>query len=153
MRWRSSDHGAGSALALGVVAALAIVTTVLLPFTLLMPLKHRVKDAADAAALAAADVAVGLVPGAPCEVAAAVAEANGAAMTACEVNGLLATVTAGVLVLGLPVTATSTAGPPVRELVSSDAFRGTPWDASLAAVCMVSLSGDDNSAPNATSLN
>ncbi len=99
-------------LALGTVAVLAVAITVLLPFVLLLPVKHRVKDAADAAALAAADVAVGLVPGAPCDLAATVAEGNGAEVLACRVDGLIATVTAGVTVLGLPLTATSSAGPP-----------------------------------------
>ena len=101
-------------LALATVAALAVSTTVVLPFVLLIPVKHRVKDAADAAALAAADVAIGLAPGAPCDLAAAVAEGNGASVLACRVDGLVATVTAGVTVLSLPITATSTAGPPTR---------------------------------------
>ena len=112
MLWRSGDRGAGSVLALATVAGLAAAITVLLPFALMLPVKHRVKDAADAAALAAADVAVGLVPGAPCELAATVAGGNGASVTACEVDGLIVTVTAGVTVLGLPITATSSAGPP-----------------------------------------
>jgi secretion/DNA translocation related TadE-like protein len=114
VRWRSGDRGAGSVLALATVAGLAGAITVLLPFALMLPVKHRVKDAADAAALAAADVAVGLVPGAPCELAAAVAEGNGASLTACEVDGLVATVTAGATVAGLPISATSSAGPPAR---------------------------------------
>ena len=111
MRWRSDDCGAGSVVALGTVAALALAITTLLPFTLVTPVKHRVKDAADAAALAAADVAAGLVPGLPCELAAAVVEANGASLAGCRVDGQTATVTAGAAVLGLRLTATSTAGP------------------------------------------
>jgi secretion/DNA translocation related TadE-like protein len=99
-------------LALATVAALAVAITMLLPFALLIPVKHRVKDAADASALAAADVAVGLVPGVPCEVAAMVAQANGASLADCRLDGLVATVTAGASVLGLPVAATSSAGPP-----------------------------------------
>jgi secretion/DNA translocation related TadE-like protein len=112
VRWRSDERGAGSLLAVGIVAALAVAITVLLPFVLAVPVKHRVKDAADAAALAAADAAVGLVPGVPCDLAAAVAEGNRASVLACRVDGLVATVTTGVTLLGIPITATSTAGPP-----------------------------------------
>ncbi|MFC0681973.1 Rv3654c family TadE-like protein [Lysobacter korlensis] len=115
MRWRNDEGGAGSVLALGTVAALAVAITVLLPFALLAPVKHRVKDAADAAALAAADSVVGLAPGAPCELATTVAEGNGASVLRCSVDGLIATITAGVTLLGLPITATSSAGPPAEN--------------------------------------
>jgi secretion/DNA translocation related TadE-like protein len=112
VRWRSDDRGAGSVLALAVVAALGLGMSVLLPFTLLLPIKPRVKGAADAAALAAADAAVGLVPGAPCELAATVADANGSSVLTCRVDGLVATVSTGTTVLGVPISATSSAGPP-----------------------------------------
>jgi secretion/DNA translocation related TadE-like protein len=112
VRWRRDDRGAGSVLALAAVAALGLATSVLLPFALVVPVKHRVKDAADAAALAAADVAVGLVPGVPCELAATVADGNGASVLACRVDGLVATVTTGVTLLGVPISASSSAGPP-----------------------------------------
>jgi secretion/DNA translocation related TadE-like protein len=116
VRWRSSDRGAGSLLALGTVAALAVAVSGTLPLALLTPVKHRVKDAADAAALAAASVAVGLAPGAPCESAATVTDGNGARLVDCRVDGLVVTVTAGVAVLGIPFTATSTAGPSAERL-------------------------------------
>jgi secretion/DNA translocation related TadE-like protein len=112
VRWGSDERGSGAVLSLAPVAALAAVVTILLPFALLMPVKHRVKDAADAAALAAADVAVGLVPGAPCEVAATVVEGNGAELADCRMDGPIATVTAAATVAGVPVRATSSAGPP-----------------------------------------
>jgi secretion/DNA translocation related TadE-like protein len=113
VRWeRGEERGSGSILAVGMVAALFASTAVVLPFALALPVKHRVKDAADAAALAAADVLVGRTPGAPCEIAGFVAEANRADVVRCELDGLVATVTTGATVLGLAVTATSSAGPP-----------------------------------------
>ena len=111
MRCRRNDRGSGSVLAVGVVATLAIAVTGTLPFALLTPVKHRVKDAADAAALAAASVALGFEPGVPCEAAETVAAGNGAVLVDCRVEGLIVTVTAATTALGLPLTATSTAGP------------------------------------------
>jgi recombinational DNA repair protein RecR len=49
--------------------------------------------AADAAALAAADAASGVVDGAPCERAAEIAVAAGSELAACELDGVIATVT------------------------------------------------------------
>ena len=72
---------------------------------------RSVEAAADAAALAAADTAVGLVPGYPCERAAEIAEANGASLVACETDGLVITVAVGRTLLGFAVTAAATAGP------------------------------------------
>jgi secretion/DNA translocation related TadE-like protein len=53
---------------------------------------QRLAGAADAAALAAADAASGAVVGVPCELAEHVSAVFGAALTACEVDGLTATV-------------------------------------------------------------
>lgn len=77
-----------------------------------LSVRQAVAGAADAAALAAADVASGLLPGFPCAQAERVAEANGATLEACHVDGLIATVSVGSSVLGIPVTAGATAGPP-----------------------------------------
>ncbi len=118
MRWGRED-GAGSVLAIAVAAATGVLVGTLLPLLAALSAKQRVASAADAAALAAADVAVGIVAGAPCALAAHVAEANDAAVTACELRGLEATVTASVHVLGIPVTATATAGPPPAATVEA----------------------------------
>lgn len=48
-------------------------------------LKHRAGNAADLAALAAADTARGLVPGDPCQIARDVASVNGADLLECTV--------------------------------------------------------------------
>jgi secretion/DNA translocation related TadE-like protein len=114
VRWRRQERGSGSVLALAVVAALALTVAGTLPFALATPLKHRMKDAADAAALAAASAALGAVPGSPCELAAVVAEHNSASLLDCRVDGLVVTVTAGTVALGMRLTATSTAGPESR---------------------------------------
>lgn len=66
---------------------------------------------ADAAALAAADVASGLLPGVPCEAAAALAAANRVTLTGCTVAGPVVTVEVARGWL-IPVTARATAGPP-----------------------------------------
>jgi secretion/DNA translocation related TadE-like protein len=95
------------ALGLGVVAVLLLV----LPVYAALAARHSVAAAADAAALAAADVASGLVPGHPCDVARRVAAANGASVELCAVDGLVATVTVGRTILGFPLSERATAGP------------------------------------------
>jgi secretion/DNA translocation related TadE-like protein len=49
--------------------------------------RHRAQAAADLAALAAADVALGRRPGDPCALATAVAAANGGRLVSCTVEG------------------------------------------------------------------
>jgi secretion/DNA translocation related TadE-like protein len=71
---------------------------------------------ADAAALAAADVASGLVSGFPCARAARVAAANRASLASCAVDGLIVTVVVSRSILGITVTATATAGPPGSDM-------------------------------------
>jgi len=105
------DRGAGSVLAVAIVAALVAVTALALPLYMVLSAKQAVGGAADAAALAAADVRVGILPGEPCAVAARVASANGAQLGACEFDGLVVTVTARTSVAGLAVEASATAGP------------------------------------------
>lgn len=106
-----SERGSGTIVAVGLAAAIAMLTATSLPLYSALVAKQSVAAASDAAALAAADVAVGRATGSPCEVAARVAAANGASLTECAVDGLVATVTASRSILGLAVEATSTAGP------------------------------------------
>lgn len=68
--------------------------------------------AVDAAALAGGDVLLGWVAGEPCAVASRVAEANGAALTACRIEGLEVVVTVSATLLGTAVERTARAGPP-----------------------------------------
>ena len=68
--------------------------------------------AADAAALAAADTALGAAPGSPCANADRVAAKHGANLVRCEIDGLVATIETAASFAGIPVHARSRAGPP-----------------------------------------
>lgn len=102
----------GSVVTVAIATGLVALTATTLPVMSALVARQTVSGAADAAALAAADVAVGLVGGFPCETASRVAAANGAGVDSCEVDGLVATVTVSRGILGIGVTATATAGPP-----------------------------------------
>jgi hypothetical protein len=67
---------------------------------------------ADAAALAAADIASGLLPGDPCEAAGRIAAAGGATLSQCDVDGLIATVAVSAPAGALTALARARAGPP-----------------------------------------
>ena len=108
----TDEQGAGTALALALVAAIAAVAVLLGAVGLVLDTRRRVASAADAAALAGADVALGNATGIPCDRAADVAGANGVALEGCEQAGDLVRVTASAVVLGLPVRAVAVAGPP-----------------------------------------
>jgi secretion/DNA translocation related TadE-like protein len=82
------------------------------PLFLALSVRQAVAGAADAAALAAADTASGLLPGYPCESAARVSAANGFTLTDCGLDGLVATVRVGASVLGIPLSVAASAGPP-----------------------------------------
>ena len=111
MRVRS-DAGAGSILAVAIVAAAVILALAMVGLGAGLVARQRTIGAADAAALAAADVLLGAAPGDPCGVAAELATANGATLLACGLDGYLATVTLRADLVGAPILAQSTAGPP-----------------------------------------
>lgn len=98
-------------MAIGIVGALVLLAATALPLFAVLATRSAVAGAADAAALAAADVRVGVVGGFPCDVAADVASANGATLSSCTVDGYVATVSVERSVLGFRVTARATAGP------------------------------------------
>lgn len=102
----------GSALAIGVVACAAALTVSLVGIGAAAAFGQRLAGAADAAALAAADAASGAVAGIPCERAEQIAAVAGASVQACELDGLIATVTLGSEFLHLPASASARAGPP-----------------------------------------
>ena len=106
------ERGSGSLLGVGVIAALLAVTFLAIPLAVALSGVQRAWAAADASALAAADVAIGILPGIPCESAAAVAEANGATLGMCAVDGAVVTVSVEIAVLGFGVSGRATAGPP-----------------------------------------
>ncbi|HWU47541.1 MAG TPA: Rv3654c family TadE-like protein [Humibacter sp.] len=106
------ERGSGSVLAVAVLACVLVMTAAVVPTSAALVIKQRVVAAADAAALATADTASGLVAGVPCDVGRRTARRNGAALTACSVHGTIATVTASSNWLGLTITVAARAGPP-----------------------------------------
>jgi secretion/DNA translocation related TadE-like protein len=107
-----ADRGAGAVLALAIVGATTVLLVSVLALGASLVLRQRVIGAADAAALAAADAASGAVAGVPCGLAARVASANHTVLSACHLDGLVATVTVSASFGPVPFSARSTAGPP-----------------------------------------
>lgn len=105
---------AGSALAAGVLSVAAALSLGLAAVAGASVTAQRAAGAADAAALAAADGASGAVPSAegPCVLAARVAEAAGAALTGCTLEGFVATVEVQAAYAGLAAVSRARAGPP-----------------------------------------
>ena len=112
MAWWRADEGAGSVLALAIVAAVVSAALALVIATAAFAARQRIVAAADAAALAASDVRLGVVAGDPCAVAERVARAHGARLSACVLDGAVATVEATADLLGMPVRVAARAGPP-----------------------------------------
>ncbi|WP_344754715.1 Rv3654c family TadE-like protein [Leifsonella bigeumensis] len=94
------------------MSAILAVVLLVVPLYSVLVARGWATAAADAAALAAADVAVGIAPGVPCSTAASVAKINRAVVTECQADGVMVTVRVSIPVLGFPVSATATAGPP-----------------------------------------
>ena len=105
------ERGAGTVVTLGTGLGIVAVFLLVLPLYAALGARHSVAAAADAAALAAADAASGVVPGNPCDTAERVAAANGAFVGACTVDGLVVTVTAARRLLGFVIAESATAGP------------------------------------------
>jgi secretion/DNA translocation related TadE-like protein len=109
---RPREHGAGSVLALAAVAVTVTLTTAAVAVAGAWGARQLAGVAADAAALAAADVAVGRASGDPCDRAAEVAAANGASVTGCAVKGVIVTIDVSVPYHGWQTHASARAGPP-----------------------------------------
>ena len=109
----ADDDASGSVLGVAIAGSIVAALALVIPLYTGLGIRERVDTAADAAALAGADVAAGISPGAPCLIAAHIAEANGATLEACAVDGLVVTVRARVRFFGLNLTSMATAGPPV----------------------------------------
>jgi secretion/DNA translocation related TadE-like protein len=107
-----SDEGSGSILAIGIQSAVAILAVTSIPLYAVLAARSQTQAAADAAALAAADVRRGVVGGFPCDVAETVANANRVELSGCALDGYIATVDVHRDVLGFRVSARATAGPP-----------------------------------------
>lgn len=102
----------GSILTASVAGSTVLLTALVLPLGAALVEKRAIAAAADAAALAGADVASGLVPGYPCDEAARLAAANGGTLASCDVDGAVVTVEVSGSVLGIPFSVRATAGPP-----------------------------------------
>jgi len=101
-------------LAVAILGATLALTAVLLPLLAAFAVSQAVHNAADAAALAAADTASGLVAGYPCGVAAEAARLNEASVSACAVDGLIASVSVERRFLVFTLGSNARAGPPVE---------------------------------------
>lgn len=106
------ERGAGSVLALAVVAVTVTVTLAAVGVAGAWGASRKAAVAADAAALAAADAAVGRTDADPCGLAETVARANGATLTDCVLAGVLVTVDVAVPYHGWEASASARAGPP-----------------------------------------
>lgn len=106
------ERGSGSVLGIALIGAIVGLVVGVVPLYAVLAGRSNLAGAADAAALAAADARVGVVTGYPCDRAAEVAEANGATLTACDVDGLIATVSVSATFAGFRLESTATAGPP-----------------------------------------
>ncbi|WP_065571299.1 Rv3654c family TadE-like protein [Microbacterium oleivorans] len=104
---------AGTATTVGVLAVTATLAVGFVTAGAAASTAARAAGAADAAALAAADTASGLVLGEPCEQAADVAAHVGASLTACRLDGLIATVEVSVAFAAWDARARARAGPPL----------------------------------------
>lgn len=107
-----TEKGSAGVAALAMLAMLAALTLAVVGVGAALAARQRVIVAADAGALAAADTALGIHPGVPCEEAARVVEAHQASLAGCEVEGVVATVSASGSIAGVVVTARARAGPP-----------------------------------------
>jgi secretion/DNA translocation related TadE-like protein len=107
-----SEGGSGSILAMAILATVLAMASFVVPLYMVFLAQQRAAGAADTAALAAADVARGIASGIPCNLADILAAANGARLTGCETDGAIVTVRVEIVVLGLVIPGSATAGPP-----------------------------------------
>lgn len=111
-----AERGSGSALALSIACAMVVLLVLVVPLYTAFASRSRLAGAADAAALAAADIRSGFAsagPGAePCAVAGTIAAAAGLVLGACQVDGLVVTVVVTTEIVGIPMQQSATAGPP-----------------------------------------
>ncbi|MCI2959660.1 hypothetical protein MN032_18655 [Agromyces atrinae] len=111
----ASECGAASVVIVGLLAAVLLVVSAAVSVLSLLPATVTAANAADAAALAGADVLAGVVSGEACEIAERAASLGGATLESCTIDGPVVEATTSLVVLGLPVIARSRAGPPGWE--------------------------------------
>jgi secretion/DNA translocation related TadE-like protein len=105
------EEGAGSVLAVGIVAVVVAAAGLVMPLAVVLDARQRAAAAADASALAASDTALGWSPGQPCAAADRVAAATGVQVTRCVVRETTVRVETAAEALGFPIAAAAVAGP------------------------------------------
>ena len=113
------ERGSITVIAIGMIAGVIALTGCIAGITAALVVKQRVAGAADAAAVAAADVVSGAVAGYPCERAENVARLNEASLIDCGVDGPIASVLVSAQVLAFEVRARARAGPPDGAIADS----------------------------------
>jgi secretion/DNA translocation related TadE-like protein len=108
----SRETGAGTALAVALVAAIVVLFGLLASVAVVLDAHRRAVSTADAAALAAADTALGNATGVPCARAAGIVAAASLRLDGCAQRGALVRVRVSASVLGLALDAVAVAGPP-----------------------------------------
>ncbi|KQV26841.1 MULTISPECIES: Rv3654c family TadE-like protein [unclassified Microcella] len=103
---------AGAPLVVGLLAVVALGGGGMTLASTALAESQRLAGVADAAALGGGDALLGWVPGPPCAVAERVAEANGAGLSGCRVEGLEIVVSVSGTTAGIPVQRSARAGPP-----------------------------------------
>lgn len=104
-------RGSGVVLALGVIAVLVISGTAAWVVVDALRVSQKVQHVANLSALAASDVAMGVVSGRPCVVAREIGRSQAIRVSFCEVTGSTARVHATTTRHGLAMTKRAAAGP------------------------------------------
>lgn len=107
----TAEEGSGSMLALGIGASFLILTIILIPLLGSFVLQQRAQGVADLAALAAADVASGRLPGFPCVLAESLVTRADFLLSECRTDELISRVIVRVSFGPFEVTARARAGP------------------------------------------
>lgn len=97
--------------ALAVIAALVIAGSAAIVVVDLLRFGEKVQHTANLSALAASDVAIGVVAGRPCVVAREIGRSQGIRVSSCEVAGSTVRVHATTTRHGLSITKRAAAGP------------------------------------------
>ncbi|MFT2817025.1 Rv3654c family TadE-like protein [Leifsonia sp. A12D58] len=108
----ANDEGSGTILGVAIIAATMLATGLVVTTFSVLALQQGVHNAADAAALAAADIASGAIGGFPCEAAEQAATLNGASVSLCGVDGLIAEISVERAVGPFMLRSRARAGPP-----------------------------------------
>ena len=106
------ERGSGTTLALTVLLLMVALSMTLMMALAAVNQTGRMQGVADAAALAAADAARGIIAAAPCELAQNIAAAQGVMLSRCDQNGEVVTINFSARVLMFELVFSAQAGPP-----------------------------------------